>query len=66
MPVPPARQNGSERAHGRETLSARPPTLPEVYETYHRRVLAYAAKLLGSYEAEDIAQEVFVKVGRAL
>ena len=49
-----------------EALSAKPPTLSEVYEAYHRRVVAYAAKLLGVDEAEDIAQEVFVKVGRSL
>ena len=47
-------------------MSAKPPILCEVYEAYHRRVVAYAAKLLGADEAEDIAQEVFVKVGRAL
>ena len=49
-----------------QALNAKPPTLGEVYEAYHRRVVAYAAKLLGADEAEDIAQEVFVKVGRAL
>lgn len=43
-----------------------PPELAEVYERYHRKVVAYAAKLLGTDQAEDIAQEVFVKVGRSL
>jgi len=43
-----------------------PPTLTGIYEAYHRRVVAYAAKILGSDLAEDIAQEVFVKVGRSL
>ena len=43
-----------------------PPALSEIYEKYHRRVVAYAAKLLGMDQAEDIAQEVFVKVGRSL
>ena len=47
-------------------LNAKPPTLGEVYEAYHRRVVAYATKLLGVDEAEDIAQETFVKVGRSL
>ncbi len=42
------------------------PDLAEVYETYHRKVVAYAAKLLGRDQAEDIAQEVFLKVGRSL
>jgi DNA-directed RNA polymerase specialized sigma24 family protein len=41
-----------------------PPDLAEIYETYHRKVVAYAAKLLGRDHAEDIAQEVFVKVAR--
>ncbi len=40
--------------------------LSEIYEKYHRKVVAYAAKLLGMDRAEDIAQEVFVKVGRSL
>jgi RNA polymerase sigma factor (sigma-70 family) len=43
-----------------------PPRLTGIYEAYHRKVVAYAAKLLGSDLAEDIAQEVFVKVGRSL
>lgn len=42
------------------------PALAEVYESYHRRVAAYAAKLLGTDEAEDVAQEVFLKVARSL
>ncbi len=42
------------------------PDLAEIYETYHRKVMAYAAKLLGSHHAEDIAQEVFLKVARSL
>jgi RNA polymerase sigma-70 factor (ECF subfamily) len=52
--------------HGAQALNATPPTLSEVYEAYHRRVVAYAAKLLGVDEAEDVAQEVFVKVFRSL
>jgi RNA polymerase sigma-70 factor (ECF subfamily) len=52
--------------HGAQALNATPPTLSDVYEAYHRRVVAYAARLLGVDEAEDIAQEVFVKVGRSL
>jgi RNA polymerase sigma-70 factor (ECF subfamily) len=43
-----------------------PPDLAWIYDTYHRKVVAYAAKLLGRDRAEDIAQEVFVKVDRAL
>ena len=42
------------------------PDLSRIYEAYHGKVLAYAAKLLGRDEADDVAQEVFVKVGRSL
>jgi len=38
----------------------------EVYETYHPRVVAYAARLVGASEAEDVAQEVFFRVSRSL
>ena len=47
-------------------MSDNPPVLSEIYESYHRKVVAYAAKLLGMDQAEDIAQEVFVKVLRSL
>jgi len=47
-------------------LSETPPALSEIYDKYHRKVVAYAARLLGADPAEDIAQEVFVKVGRSL
>jgi RNA polymerase sigma-70 factor (ECF subfamily) len=43
-----------------------PAELADIYQRYNRKVVAYAAKLLGADEAEDIAQEVFVKVGRSL
>jgi RNA polymerase sigma-70 factor (ECF subfamily) len=42
------------------------PDFPRIYEAYHGKVLAYAAKLLGRDEADDVTQEVFVKVGRSL
>jgi RNA polymerase sigma-70 factor, ECF subfamily len=47
-------------------LSQNPADLASIYERYHRRVVAYAAKLLGSDDAEDVAQQVFLKVGRSL
>jgi RNA polymerase sigma-70 factor (ECF subfamily) len=37
-----------------------------IYETYHDRVLAYAAKLIGRDHADDVTQEVFIKIGRSL
>lgn len=48
-------------------MSAGPlPDLARIYDAYHGKVLAYAARLLGRDEADDVAQEVFVKVGRSL
>jgi RNA polymerase sigma-70 factor (ECF subfamily) len=40
--------------------------LSRVYEEYHHRVHAYAAKLIGRDAADDVVQDVFVKVGRSL
>jgi RNA polymerase sigma-70 factor (ECF subfamily) len=40
--------------------------LAQIYAAYHAKVRAYAAKLLGRSDADDIAQEVFIKVGRSL
>ena len=37
-----------------------------VFEAHFPRVVAYAAKLLGPNAADDVAQEVFVKVERSL
>jgi len=37
-----------------------------VYETYHGRVRAWIAKLVGGDEADDLTQEVFIKVSRSL
>jgi RNA polymerase sigma-70 factor (ECF subfamily) len=57
------RASVGERRALRETAA---PELSEIYEAYHRKVEAYAAKLLGRDQAEDVAQDVFVKVGRSL
>jgi RNA polymerase sigma-70 factor (ECF subfamily) len=37
-----------------------------IYDTYQPRILRYLARLVGEPEAEDLAQEVFVKVSQAL
>jgi len=37
-----------------------------VYDTYHPKILRYLSRLTGDSEAEDLAQEVFVKVSRVL
>jgi RNA polymerase sigma-70 factor (ECF subfamily) len=47
-------------------VSTAVPDLSRIYTAYHGKVVAYATKLIGRDEAEDVAQEVFVKVGRAL
>jgi len=42
------------------------PDLSQIYQAYHGKVLTYAAKLFGRDDADDVAQEVFIKVGRSL
>ncbi len=42
------------------------PDFSSIYQAYHGRVLAYAAKLLGSDAADDVTQEVFIKIVRSL
>jgi len=42
------------------------PEFSRIYEAYHDKVVAYAAKLIGRDDADDVAQEVFVKVDRSL
>ena len=37
-----------------------------VYVEYHPRILAYASKLIGREEADDVTQEIFVKISRSL
>jgi RNA polymerase sigma-70 factor, ECF subfamily len=38
----------------------------EIYETFKPRIRSYLDRLVGSAEAEDLAQEVFVKVHQSL
>lgn len=47
-------------------MSAERPDFARIYETYHGPVRAYAARLIGRDEAEDVTQEVFVKIERSL
>jgi RNA polymerase sigma-70 factor (ECF subfamily) len=37
-----------------------------VYETFHPKILRYLTRLVGRRDAEDLTQEVFVKVSQAL
>ncbi len=38
----------------------------EIYNTFHAKIRRYLARLAGEDEAEDLTQEVFLKVSRAL
>jgi RNA polymerase sigma-70 factor (ECF subfamily) len=40
--------------------------LQTIYDTYHPKILRYLARLAGEEEGEDLAQEVFIRAGRAL
>ncbi len=42
------------------------PDFPTVFAVWHGRVRAYAVKLIGAGEADDVAQEVFLRVRRSL
>jgi RNA polymerase sigma-70 factor (ECF subfamily) len=42
------------------------PEFSPIYDAYHGKVVAYAAKLIGRDDAEDVAQEVFFKVSQSL
>ncbi len=37
-----------------------------LYDEYYRKITGYLRRLVGEAEAEDVAQETFVKVGRSL
>ena len=38
----------------------------KIFDAYQPRILRYLARLVGEHEAEDLTQEVFVKVSQAL
>jgi RNA polymerase sigma-70 factor, ECF subfamily len=38
----------------------------EIYDEFHERIYRYLARMAGDHEAEDLTQDVFVKVGIAL
>jgi len=38
----------------------------QVYDEYQGKILRYLTRMVGENEAEDLTQEVFVKIGRAL
>jgi RNA polymerase sigma-70 factor, ECF subfamily len=55
----------AERA---ESLSpdAGPPDLQAIYDEFKSKIRRYLTRLVGATEAEDLTQEVFVKVSQAL
>ncbi len=38
----------------------------DIYNDFHPRILRYLSRMVGEDEAEDLTQEVFVKIDRAL
>lgn len=52
------------RAEGRK--SKRRLDFQEIHDLYRPRILRYLARLVGRLEAEDLTQEVFLKVSRAM
>ena len=42
------------------------PRFDEIYDSFHAKIVRYLTRLVGETEAEDLAQETFVKVGQAL
>jgi RNA polymerase sigma-70 factor, ECF subfamily len=42
------------------------PEFSRIYEEHYRKVLGYVVRLIGRDEADDVVQEVFIKVRRAL
>lgn len=42
------------------------PDFSRIYEAWHGKVRACATKLIGTAEADDVAQEVFIRVRRSL
>jgi RNA polymerase sigma-70 factor, ECF subfamily len=51
---------------GPQPMTTPRPDFREVHDTLRPRVLRYLARMAGEAEAEDLAQEVFEKVGRGL
>lgn len=41
-------------------------TLEEIYTSHRQKIVRYLSRLVGEHEAEDLTQEVFLKIGRAL
>ncbi len=42
------------------------PRFDDIYAAFHAKIVRYLTRLVGETEAEDLAQETFVKVGQSL
>jgi RNA polymerase sigma-70 factor (ECF subfamily) len=60
MPGPGAEPQSGTR------LDAPPPDLQTIYGEFHPKIRRYLSRLVGATDAEDLTQEVFVKVSQAL
>lgn len=52
--------------HSGERPDARPPDLQTIYDEFQWKIRRYLSRLVGTTDAEDLTQEVFVKVSQAL
>jgi len=50
----------------RHDEAGQPRSFPDVHAFYHPRIVRYLGQLVGRQEAEDVAQEVFLRVSRRL
>ncbi len=48
------------------TMSFHKQDFSKIYDEYYPKIVRYLARLVGELEAEDAAQEVFVKISRSL
>ncbi len=51
---------------GRRPPADEPAGFDAIHETYRPKIVRYLARLVGEHDAEDLAQEVFVRVARGL
>ena len=49
-----------------ETSNQNPLRIQTVYDEYQPRILRYVSNLIGEADAEDVTQEIFIKVSKAL
>ncbi len=56
----------SKPAMPHETGAAPAPDFDRVYAAFYARILRYLTRLIGPNEAEDVSQEVFIKISRSL